>query len=93
MTPAEAQRCRLARVRAGHHLDSAISGNTVEARLVDTAGRSFSVHVVNFTLAESLAGVSLFVPEMVRSLRLDPGSAWCGCRMSYGKESPWHREL
>jgi hypothetical protein len=32
-------------------------GNAVAARLVTTSGRSSSVYVVHFTLAESLAGV------------------------------------
>ncbi len=32
-------------------------GNTVVALLVATLGRSFSVFVINFALAESLAGV------------------------------------
>jgi len=71
----------------------AISGNAVGAALVSSRGRSFSVYVVDVTLAESLAGVLLSVPKLVRSRRLDPGSAWRGYRMSYSKESPWHREL
>ncbi|HEX9030637.1 MAG TPA: hypothetical protein VF834_02250, partial [Streptosporangiaceae bacterium] len=81
------------RSAGAHHGDTAVSGNTVRAPPVTASGRGFSVFVVLFTLAESLAGVLLSVPEMVRSRRLGPESAWCGCRMCYSKESPWHREL
>lgn len=58
----------------------------VAVRLVEAGGRSSSVHVVFFTLAELLAGVQLKVPEPVLSRRLGPPSAQGGRRKRYSKE-------
>jgi hypothetical protein len=57
------------------------------------AGRSFSVYVVNFTLAELLAGVSLFVPDGAQPPAWTRGPHGAGAECVYSKESPWHGEL
>ncbi len=65
---------------------TASSGMPAAVRLVEGGGRSSSVHVVFFTLAELLAGVQLEVPEPALSRRLGPPSAQGGRRKRYSKE-------